>query len=523
MNVLLAMLAGAAHALSLAWPFEWGLERGQAVPVLQVAALALLVWQLQHRATPRAAALTGWCFGLAMLSGTFWWLFISMHTYGGLAAPLAVLAVLALAGALALLYAAACAAYVAWRPALPWPRAVVFVAAWTMADLLRGWLFTGFPWGVGGYAHVDGWLANYATWVGVYGVGAVATAVAAMLALLAFGGWPSRAALGASVLVLLALPWWNRPDLTGADICTTVPPLSVALLQGNIAQDQKFEPGTGVADALDWYGQHLRLYPASLVVAPETAIPVLPDELPDTFLNSLTGYFGQADGAHAALVGVPLGDAAQGYTNSVWGLKPGQAQNYRYDKQHLVPFGEFIPTGFKWFTRMMHIPLGDFNRGALAQDAFEWQGQRLAPNICYEDLFGEELAARFSDPLRAPTVFVNVSNLGWFGDSVAIDQHLAIARMRSLEFARPTLRATNTGATVIIDHHGMVTHALPRNARRVLQGSVQGRGHNAETGWDITPYAAWVSRWGLWPLWALMLAVLLAAALARLRGAPPRE
>ncbi len=115
---------------------------------------------------------------------------------------------------------------------------------------------------------------------------------------------------------------------------------------------------------------------------------------------------------------------------------------------------------------MMRIPLGDFNRGAVGQASFEWKGQRLAPNICYEDLFGEELGARFADPALAPTIFVNVSNIAWFGNTVAIDQHLQISRMRALEFSRPMIRATNTGATVIIDHAGKVTHALERHTRR---------------------------------------------------------
>ena len=144
-----------------------------------------------------------------------------------------------------------------------------------------------------------------------------------------------------------------------------------------------------------------------------------------------------------------------------------------------MPFGEFIPPLFKWFTQMMNIPLGDFNRGAVGQPSFEWQGQRLAPNICYEDLFGEELGARFANPATAPTILVNVSNIGWFGNTVAIDQHLQISRMRALEFERPMLRATNTGATVIIDHRGRVTHSLPRHTRGVLAG--RGRGANARS------------------------------------------
>ncbi len=249
---------------------------------------------------------------------------------------------------------------------------------------------------------------------------------------------------------------------------------------------------------------------AALVVGPETAIPILPAQLPDGYLDALRGAMGAG---RAALVGIPLGSFEKGYTNTVLGLRAG-APDYQYDKHHLVPFGEFIPPLFKWFVRMMNIPLGDFNRGAVGQPSFDWQGQRLAPNICYEDLFGEELGARFIDPAQAPTVFVNISNIAWFGDSLAIDQHLQISRMRALEFERPMLRATNTGATVIIDHRGVVTHALPRQQRGVLVGEVEGRT-------AITPYAWWVARLGLWPLW-LLGALAVAAALV-LTGVPSRS
>ncbi|RYZ10488.1 MAG: apolipoprotein N-acyltransferase, partial [Comamonadaceae bacterium] len=136
-----------------------------------------------------------------------------------------------------------------------------------------------------------------------------------------------------------------------------------------------------------------------------------------------------------------------------------------------------------------------------------WQGQRIAPNICYEDLFGDEIGAGFRDRASAPTILLNVSNIAWFGDTVAIDGHLSISRMRALEFKRPMVRATNTGATVVIDHFGRVTHSLPRLTRGVLLASVEGRD-------DITPFAWWVSRFGLWPLWGSAIAVLLAAAAA---------
>ena len=185
---------------------------------------------------------------------------------------------------------------------------------------------------------------------------------------------------------------------------------------------------------------------------------------------------------------------------------------YQYDKHHLVPFGEFIPLGFRWFTEMMNIPLGDFNRGPLAAAPFTVGTQRIAANICYEDLFGEELAARFRDSASAPTLFANISNIGWFGDTIAVDQHLQISRMRSLEFQLPMLRATNTGATVVIDHTGRVTASLAPFTRGVLNAEVQTRE-------GLTPFAWWASRFGLWPLWIVGGLVVLVCVRTRSRRA----
>jgi apolipoprotein N-acyltransferase len=209
------------------------------------------------------------------------------------------------------------------------------------------------------------------------------------------------------------------------------------------------------------------------------------------------------------------------YTNSVIGMA-GQPI-YRYDKHHLVPFGEYVPWSFRWFIDLMKIPLGDFARGDLAQPSMLHKGWRLAPNICYEDLFGEELATRFANPTSAPSVFVNVSNMGWFAlknqNSVAIDQHLNISRMRTLEFDRPMIRATNTGATVIINRQGVVTHSLARGTRGVLDGQVE-RGLN-DVSQTITPYARWASQYGLKPLWLLAFGLIAILFLKRKYGFPP--
>lgn len=506
------LLGGALQAASLAWPvalpqgLAWlGLAQGQPLWWGQGLALASLVLLLRGSASWRIAALRGWVFATAWLACTFGWLFTSMHTYGGLAAPLAVLAVLALAGLLALYYAASAGIFRMLAPVHPVLATLAFAALWLLAELARGLLLTGFGWGAIGYAQLAGPLAGLIPWVGLYGVGFVAAGLAACLAL----AWHAvlRSQWGealVSVVMLLALllppSWLSQPQ--GGSAGT----LAVTLLQGNIPQNEKFDSETGVLKALQWYGEQLQQSQSALVITPETALPLLPEQLPPGYWQALQQRF--AGGAQAALVGVPLGSFREGYTNSVVGFKPGQAAPWRYDKHHLVPFGEFIPPFFRWFTDLMAIPLGDFNRGALPQPTFDWQEQRLAATICYENLFSEELASQFLDDTKAPTILVNVSNLGWFGDSLAMNQHLQIARLRALEFDRPFLLATNTGQTAIVDHRARVTHAAAAHTAMALHGTVEGR-----TG--ITPYAWWLARWGQWPLMLMALGLLLPAWLKR--------
>jgi apolipoprotein N-acyltransferase len=468
---------------------------------LPPATLAVLVWRLDA-AAPRRAALLGWCYGTAWLAAGVWWLYISMHRYGGLSAPLAVAAVLTLASVLSLYLAAACAAYARWRRGNAWD-ALLFAAVWLLAELARGGVLLAFPWLASGYAQVDAPWAGLAPWIGVYGLGAVlAGAAAATFRLLRSRG---RAWAGAAAaLALLA-----AGSLGPAQFTRPAGVLSVALLQTNVKQDEKFT-AEALPGVLAWTGRELLAAQAELVVAPETAVPLLPfqlDEAAPGYWTALRAHY--AAPGRGALVGQPLGDFEHGYTNSVVGLSAAPA--YRYDKWHLVPFGEFIPTGFRWFTEMMNIPLGDFTRGVPNPPSFAVGGQRVAPNICYEDLFGEELARRYADAAAAPTMFANLSNIGWFGDTIAIDQHLHISRLRALEFQRPMLRATNTGATAVIDHRGRVTAQLAPFTRGVLLGRVEGRQ-------GLTPYAWWTARAGLWPL-ALLAAGVLAVRVLRARAA----
>ena len=495
------LVGGALHALSLS---PWVAAVASWAPMaLQTVALLILLAGLPRQSSPRGAALLCWLYGTVWLVGATGWMFVSLHRYGGLPAWMAVAAVGLLCAALSLYLAAAGWAWGRWRTGVTWRDAGLFGAVWLIAELARALIFTGFPWGASGYGMLDTPLQHLAPWVGVYGMG---WAWATLCAWALWSVWsglpmagdavsrPGRAVRWWPAVSLVALLWagavWDGASFTRA----VAKPLQVTLLQGNVPQDEKFSPSRQI-EMLVWHGRQLLAAQGDLVVAPETAIPLLPGQLPEGFWGQLQAAF-EHEGRHA-LIGVPLGDFDVGYTNSVAGLSsqsvslPGQM--YRYDKHHLVPFGEFIPTGFHWFVRMMHIPLGDFSRGPLAAASFDVKGQRVAPTICYEDLFGEEIAARFVQASQAPTILANVSNLAWFGESVAIHQHLQIARLRSLEFQVPTIRSTNTGATVVIDHQGEVTARLAPNTRGSLQAEVQGMS-------GVTPYAWWAGRWGLWPL-----------------------
>jgi apolipoprotein N-acyltransferase len=470
------------------------------------------------------------------MAATWGWLYVSMHRYGGMPSWLAALAVLLLAAALSLYFAIAGGVWVAlfrrymlsgrlsktlpeFRQALA--GLVLFSALWTLAELCRGQLFTGFPWGAGGYAHLESTLAAYAPWIGVYGIGAISACVAMGVPLLISSFMAGRTqawlVLSSSLLVVAVLMpmglQYAAPQFTQA-----AGTLKVRLLQGNIPQDEKFIPGQGVQQALSWYAEQLLANSEPLVVTPETAIPVLPQQLSPAYWQVLKDKYAPPNAPaqlsttpQAALVGIPMGGPGVGYSNSVMTLGPADV-NYRYDKHHLVPFGEYVPPFFQWFVRMMNMPLGEFAQDRPPSSVFKWQGQRLLPQICYEDLFGEEVASYFAKPEEAPTVLVNMSNLAWFDDTTAIAQHVAISRMRAMEFERPIIRATNTGLTGWVDAQGALREALPPFTRGALVIEFEGRS-------GLTPYAQWTSRWGLAPLWWLCAAiVLLLGAFSRRSG-----
>jgi len=450
-------LAFSAGALSVAAFGDWPLFP------LPLVALAVLCWLWARAESPRAAAWLGFAFGAGFFLVGVSWVYVSLHDFGGMPLPLAALATLLFCLYLALFPAAV--GYVQARLATIRPVRLVLVvpALWTLGEWLRGWLFTGVPWLALGYSQLDGPLAGLAPLGGVFGVSFAAAAAAGAAATLVVERGRGRAT---ALLVLVAIA------IAGGALRTvdwTAPhgePLAVSLLQGNVPQELKFVPGR-YEETLATYAGLAERSNGRLIVLPETAIPRFLHEVEPAYLERLRAIAAARGGD--LLVGVPVLDPERRYYNAVVSI--GASPTQLYAKSHLVPFGEFLPPGFGWVVAVLKIPLGDFARGAEHQKPLALAGQRVAVNICYEDAFGEEIIR----PLPEATLLVNVSNVAWFGDSLAPAQHLRIARMRALETGRFMLRATNTGVTAIVDPRGAVAARLPAFTEGALEGRVEGR------------------------------------------------
>ncbi len=510
-SLLTAFIAGLSCVFGFA-PFG--------VFVIPVLALAVLFALWSRADDPRAAGWLGFSFGLGLFVAGIGWIYIALHDYGGMPLLLALPATLLFAAFIALF--PALAGYAQARlPALTGAvfrspeeegrfRAeavyslpaqvslcVLMPAAWVLIEWLRGTIFTGFPWLTLGYAHSDSPLAGYAPLLGVYGASLVAAVSAGLLAMLWCKRWSRQGQIALAVLVAL---WIGGAALRA--IAWTQPhgePFSVALVQGNIAQDLKFNedalPGT-----LETYRRLTMQNPARLTVLPETALPLLRHEVPPALVEQLRNH-ARKNGGDILIGAFERNNGS--YYNGVFTL--GMAEEQHYRKQHLVPFGEFIPLRplLGWFINgVLDIPMGDLARGEERQAPLEVAGQRVAANICYEDVFGEEIIRA----LPQATLLVNVTNDAWYGHSHAAAQHNQIAQLRALETGRMMLRATNTGVTSIIGADGRVLQQLPQHREAVLNGMAQGYQ-------GVTPYV----RWGNAAVMLLLIAML---AYARLRRIP---
>lgn len=454
---------------------------------IPIVALAGLFYYWQKSSSAKQAAWLGFAFGLGFFGAGVYWIYISLHDFGGMPFWMAAFSTFVLCAFLSLF-----PTVVGWLSNQNWlsrkPEITVIAVPllWALSEWVRSWIFTGFPWLTIGYSQVPySPLSGFAPVIGVYGVSLVTVFAASILAL-----WANKRMRRNITLILVTL-WitgsllqfseWSRP--VGM-------PVSVALAQGNIAQDIKWEPET-VQRTLDQYLALTLQSDAQLTVLPETALPMLIEQAPADYLQQLKTHAQENHGD--LLVGAVEVENGE-YYNSI--LSYGSAPTQSYRKSHLVPFGEFIPLKsiFGWIYRdWLHIPLTDLSRGSIHQQPLQIAGQKVAVNICYEDVFGEEIIRQ----LPQATLLVNTSNDAWYGDSLAAYQHLQISQMRAVETGRMMLRSTNTGATAIIGPQGNVLAHAPHFTTTLLKGKAQGYA-------GTTPYV----RWGNWPVIIFSLSVL---------------
>ena len=459
---------------------------------LIIPAFALL-FEAWSGAGPRLAAGRGFWFGLGMFGHGVWWIQVSIHQFGlpvhAFSIGMTVLFVMFMA-----LYPAGVGAICGGlRLSRPWAFTLGAPALWVMGEALRGWALSGFPWLLVGYSQIEGPLTGYAPVAGGLGTSLAATLLAGLLQLgLRVPTSRMLAVLAALAIIAggasLARLEWTQPDGARA---------RVALVQGAVPQAIKWQSGYRTQSIALYETLSTPHWGTDLIIWPETALPAFAEDIPEI----LTRLVDTSTRAGSALfVGMPRGDRERGaYFNSVL-LLDGSSQ--RYDKHHLVPFGEYLPLD-AWLRPMLDflsIPMSDFAPGATQQDALQSGRFRAGVSICYEDAYASEVRKSLPDA----NVLINVSDDAWFGDSIAPHQHLEIARMRALETGRWLLRATNTGISAIIDARGQLVARSPQFEAFVLSGEFEPRR-------GMTPYA----RLGDWPVLVLCAGVIVLAWLRR--------
>ncbi|MBU1215724.1 MAG: apolipoprotein N-acyltransferase [Gammaproteobacteria bacterium] len=460
---------------------------------LSVVALVVL-FRVWHRCESAAqAARAGFTFGMGLFSFGVGWVYVALHDYGYMHPLLAITATLLFAALISSPLALAGYALMRFRTSERVRLLLLMPALWVLAEWLRGLMFTGFPWLAFGYAQVpDSPLLGYAPVLGVYGVSLAVSVSAGLLLFVSQVRW---SAAGKSALGGLGALWLLGAALQ--QVAWTQPngdPLKVSLLQGNIQQDEKFSQEKLVA-TLETYRRLAQGSDARLIVLPETAFPLLRHNVPPYYQQILRDHVRQNGGD--ILIGAFEKEGGS-YFNSVYSLGSAESQHYR--KDHLVPFGEFIPLRgvLGWFiNEVLQIPMGDLSSGGDMQAPLAVAGQQVAVNICYEDVFGEEIIRA----LPQATLLVNVTNDAWYGESNAAVQHNQMSQMRARETGRMMLRATNTGVTSVIGTDGQVLAQLLQHEEGVLTAQVQGY-----TG--STPYV----RWGNVAVLILLASMLGAAA-----------
>ncbi|MDG1474447.1 MAG: apolipoprotein N-acyltransferase, partial [Porticoccaceae bacterium] len=453
---LLLFIAGTLFPLGLAPFMFWPLV------ILSMAVLFSSLTAL----TVKKAFLNTLVYGFGIYIAGASWLYVSIHEYGFIPAPLAMLATILFCLFLASVFAMPFA-LAALVPDNPQSLFFGLPALWVISEWMRTWVFTGFPWLFAGYSHTETWLNGWAPIGGVLWLSFI-SAVLAML-LTNFIRSDNRQAqigrfiLGFSVIFgsgwgLQQLEWTKENDKS----------MTVALVQPNISQKEKWSPSRQAGILKQLSDQTKPVWGQDLIVWPEAAIPTIEQRIP-TFMADLQTM--ARDQRSTLLTGIIRYDAgSKKYHNSLIALDKNQ-QNY--DKTRLVPFGEYVPLEnlLRGLIRFFDLPMSSLSLGDTQQHPFMVKDQTIAPSICYEVVY-PDLIARISS---GSSMLLTVSNDTWFGSSLGPLQHMQMAQMRAIENAKPMIRATNNGISGLIDHRGNVYERAQQNISTVLSGQIQPR------------------------------------------------
>lgn len=407
------------------------------------------------------------CWSLGYFCLGISWIHISMIQFGGVPLIISYLAVLLLACYLAvynLLFTFITHCFGVKNP-------FILAAVFTFTEYLRGVVFTGFPWLQFGYSQIDTPFANLAPIFGVEGLSFLVILVAGYVVNIVKKNGKATTSIAAIAVILLSA--FATRFLTFFEVEQTKSPLTVSLVQGNIEQKMKWDPAY-FKHSIQTYVELITplLGKSDLIILPESAIPAFENQI-QPLISSLQKA--ASEKKSEVIMGTLYQNEQDELYNSALLLNstPYQAENVvRYNKHHLVPFGEYVPFGsfLNWMREIFVLPI-NLSQGNFIQKPLEAKNARFNMAICYEIIFGDQVQQNQKN--YNADYLLTITNDAWFGSSIGPWQHFQMARMRALELGKPLLRAANTGITAIVNADGSIAERLPQFEADVLTAQIK--------------------------------------------------